>query len=378
MYEHLSRLKTKKFLIIIPLVVFFLIIRTILLQNSNKELLYTVKKEDLVDIVQVSGNYSASSQAQVVSPTNGVIDEIFVKNEDLVKKGDKLFHVQSSATLSKQKEAYAKYLAASSTVAADKADLYSLQSKMYSTWKKFTDISTNSTFENDDGTPKADNRTLTEFTTVEDDWLAAEANYKNQQKVLAKDQAALSAAELSYNETQSVTVVSPADGIIANLLAEAGDQVDANMSGVLVVTSLSKPHLTADISEDYAARVEKGQKVTIVFDGLKSKTFSGRVENINSVGTKSQGIVTYTARITPFDIPSIIKQNMTALMTIETLRKNNVIDVPNSAIIVKEGKTYVKSSGIKRLIEVQTGTRGTTKTEITKGLTEGTTILANP
>src|SRR6185436_12799310 len=96
-----------------------------------------------------------------------------------------------------------------------------------------------------------------------------------------------------------------------------------------------------NVSQDYAIRIEPGQKVTIVFDALKNETFTGRVENIATVGIESKGIVVYTTRIAPNHISTKIKPNMTALITIETLRKNNVIAVPNSAIVTKDDKTYV-------------------------------------
>lgn len=69
---------------------------------------------------------------------------------------------------------------------------------------------------------------------------------------------------------------------------------------------------------------------------------------------------------------------MTALITIETLRKDNVFAVPNSAIITKAGETYVLQAKSHRKLPVTLGTKGITKTEITDGLKKGTVIVANP
>lgn len=384
MSNFLTFLESKKYyVILIAIILFFFLLRTILLRSPNTELTYTVKQENLVDSVQVSGTYTTASQIDVTSPTNGVIDKLFVTNNDTVKKGDPLFHIQSTATVDQQKTAYANYLAANSAVQADKATLYNLQSAMYTAWNNYVNLATSSTYQNSDGSPQTSNRVLPAFTTLQDNWLATEAQYKNQQDVIAKDQAALSSTQQLYAETQSVTVISPISGNVVNLLAKIGDQVStpqlpSTSAPVLMIANLGNPYITAEISEDYAVRISQGQKVAIVFDALKDKSFSGMIENIDTVGTNTQGVITYPARITADNIPSVIKPKMTALITIETLRKDNVIDVPNSAIFTKQDTAYVEQANTHKQIPVMLGIKGVAKTEITNGLSSGTSIVANP
>ncbi|HSA84215.1 MAG TPA: efflux RND transporter periplasmic adaptor subunit [Patescibacteria group bacterium] len=389
LFEHVKT--HKKFLFIPVALLLFFILRFFVLQQSGSEIIYTVERGNLVDTIQVSGTYQTASQTEVISPSHGILTKLYVENGDMVKKGDKLFHVESTATEEQKKSAYAAYLAASSTLKADEAALYSLQSVMYAKWKTYTDTATNSTFENDDGSP-TDNRTLTEFTTKQDDWLAAEANFKNQQAVIAKSQAALTSAKQLYDQTQSVTVTAPTNGTIVNLLVKENDEVTAakplTISGktvystapeaVLTVANLSNPYLAADVNEEYAARIEKDQPATIVFDAKKEEKFSGYVATTATVGVNSQGIVSFPTRIKVNDVPKTIKPGMTALITIETLRKNDVISVPNSALIKKDDNYFVQTTTTKRLISVTLGVRGASKTEITNGLSVGNKIIANP
>ncbi len=390
--EHIHKvisLFKRKPILLIPLVILlFLIFRTILLQKPNTEIVYTVTQESLVDTVQVSGTYTTASQVQVTSPTTGIISKLYVTNGDTVKKGDPLFHVESTATAAEQKAAYANYLAASAAVESDKATLYSLQSAMYSEWDDFKELATNSKYENDDGSPKTENRTLPEFTTAQNDWLAAEAKLKTQQSVIAKSQAALASTKQLYDQTRDVTVSAPIGGTVANLLAQMGDQVSASFispstgnntaTPVLVVTNFGNPYITTNVSQDYAVRIEPGQKVTIVFDALKNETFTGTVSDIAAVGVTTQGVVTYATRIQTQNVSSQIKPNMTALLNIETLRKDNIIAVPNSAIITKDNQTFVLNAKTRRQIPVTVGIKGVTKTEITDGLKPGTVIVASP
>lgn len=365
------------YVIILGAIFLFFGARIILLRKPNTELTYTMKRENLVDTVDVSGSYTTASQTQVLAPSNGVLDQLFVANNAQAKKGDSLFHIQSTATEDQKRAAYAAYLSAKSTLDADNATLYSLQSTMFAKWKIFFDKATNSTYQNADGSPNNTSRVLTDFSTSQDDWFYAEQNYKNQQSVIAKDQAAVASTLLSYQETQSVTVTAPIGGTIVNLNHQMGDQVTAGQP-FLIVADLTNPYLSAEVSEDYAMRIVPGQPVAIVFDAAKDKSFTGRVVSIDMVGSGSQGSVTYTARIAIDDGLSTLKPGMSAVATIETFRKNEVLDVPNSAIITKNNVSYVEEARSHKLLPVIVGARGLAKTEITDGLNGNAVIVTVP
>lgn len=369
----------KKFVLPITAILLFLIIRTILLQKPNNELVYTVQKENLVDTVQVSGTYTTASQTPVMSPTNGIISNLYVANGDEVKKGDPLFYIQSTATVDQQRSTYANYLSALNSLSAAQAKLNSLQSTLFKA---------NQTFVNDRGVDNPTDQQKADPVYIEEqaNWLQAEADYKNQQGVIAQAQAQVSNTLLAYQETQNVTVTAPTNGRIVNLLTTLGDQVTApqptgaisTSDPVLVIANLGDPYIKTAISESYAARIEPGQRATIVFDALKNQTFHGVVNSIATVGTTSQGVVTYDTRVQVSDLPVTIKPNMTALLTIETLRKNNVITVLNSAIVDKDGNSYAMEAKTHRLLPIVIGTKGITKSEVVHGLHQGVKIVADP
>lgn len=335
---------------------------------------YVVKRGTLTNSLQVTGTYKTAADTAVTSPTNGILTDIYVANNTEVKKGDKLFHVESTATEDQKRTAYASYLSDKSALDADNALMYSLQSTMFSKWKTYFDLATNATYENSNNTPNTTNRILTEFTTAQDDWLAAEAAYKNQKTVVAKDEAALSSSELSYQETQSVTVTSPVAGTVVNLQAVNGDEVDTT-SSVLVVADLSHPVVVVPVNEVNIPLLSVGQKADITFDALPDQHFSGMVTHIDTVGTKTQGEVTYMITLSVGKPSDQIKPSMTANVTIETLRKSGVLIVPNSAMTQKGGKNYVQKQGEKNFTEVRIGARGLTDSEVTSGLNEGDTVI---
>ena len=71
---------------------------------------------------------------------------------------------------------------------------------------------------------------------------------------------------------------------------------------------------------------------------------------------------------------------MTAVAIIDLINKGNTLTVPRSALIDKDGKTYVQLADAKNnnLTEVQLGEKGYSKVEIVSGLNAGAIILARP
>src|SRR2546421_9136153 len=108
--------KRKLFLLPIIGIIVFLTVRTIILQKPSPDINYTVKRENLVDTVQVSGTYTTASQTIVSSPANGIISQLYISNGQYVKKGAPLFHVDSTATIDQQNAAYTAYTVALSAL----------------------------------------------------------------------------------------------------------------------------------------------------------------------------------------------------------------------------------------------------------------------
>ncbi len=365
----------QQFIIIVAIFVTLLVFFFWRLLSIDTNKIYAVKLEDLVSSVLVNGTYTTASQIQVGSPTDGVITEIFVDNKQSVKKGDKLFHVESTADEAQKRTALASYLTAKSTLDTDTATLYSLQSTMFSKWQTFYNLATSDTYQNPDKTPKLPTREATEFTTAQDNWLNAQANYQNQQGVIAKDQAALLAAKQIYDQTQSVTVLAPLTGTVINLGAKVNDQVSvlSTATPVLIIADFSNPSVVASVDQVNVPALQVGQKAAIVFDALPDQTFNGTLSQIDTVGTKVQGTANFNVRFTIDSLSSTLKPNMTASITVETARKEQVLTIPTNAIVSKNGENFVQLAN-KKSQKVTLGLKGLTKVEVTSGLTVGDRI----
>lgn len=348
----------------------------------------TVTRDTLVTSVAESGQVAVANRVSITTQASGVIADIVVKNGDIVIAGQKIADVTLDRSGQQQQtQAWAQYLTAKSNLAQANAQLYSLQSTMFSDWNTYYQKATNSTYQNGDGSPNQTNRVLPDFTTSQDTWLAAEAAYQNQQNVIAQDQAALTNAWLSYQSYSSI-ITAPMAGTVSDLTITNGVQVGnagtttSNSGGATTqiigtVRTQGNPIITVQLSENDATQVKAGQKATVTFDALPNKTFTGKVLGVNTTGTVSSGVTTYPANI-ELDLPNdTILSNMSATANIITSVKNNVLLVPIAAVQTSNGTATVRvlQNGQVTVVPVQVGASSDTDTEIVSGLSEGETVV---
>jgi len=383
-------IKAKKvFFLIIAILLVLVLLRQILLHPVNAKLSYTVKRESLVDTVQATGTFTVAQQKQVLSPAKGIITQLSVGNNQQVKKGDMLFHVDSTATEDEKLSAFADYQEAISDMRTAQQTKQGLDATMWTKQQALLNAQNNEDYKNnnkDITDPKTDKnyndlekRSIdSALTQAQKDFSAAEQKYKEADIAISAAQAKVAKTKRAYDETKSTTMTAPTTGTVVNLLKTVGDEVSSSVP-VLIIVDFANPVVTVTLNEAYMSRIAVGQEATIVFDAMKSKTFTGSIQTLDTVGTEVDGAVTYNARVVLSELDPLIRPNMTGLVTIETLRQDNVLTVPNSAIIEKDGKTYVnKIIGDSEMqVAVTLGTKGLSKTEITSGLEEGAVIVAD-
>jgi len=380
-------LRTKLLILVIIVVIGWLTIPKILGTNKSAVQYQTaqVTKGTIISSVTESGNISSIGQAAVGSPTSGVMTEIYVKDGDQVTQGQNLFKVKSIATAQEIASAYASYLGAQNNLQSAQAQLNALQSALFVANQKFV---------NDRGVANPTDQQKADPVYIEENaqWLQAEANYKNQTTAIAQAQAALNNAALSYQATQDSTVTAPISGTVANITVQPGDQVTASSgnlsseltsssstsnSPILYIGNFTAPYVKVQASEVDVPKIKAGQKATITLDAFPTQTFVGKVSQVDTVGTNSSGVITYNVFISLIAPPTTIKPEMSATVTIETARKDDVLSVPSSAIQTINGQTEVRilQNGKITFVPVTTGITSDTDTEITSGLQEGQSIV---
>lgn len=363
-----------------------------LTSNSRSQVQYqtaTAEMGTLVVSVTGSGQVSTANNGTISTLATGVVSKVYVKDGDEVKAGDKIAELDLDL-LGQQnaQSALSAYQSAKNNVETAKANMYSLQSTMFTNWDAFMKIAQNGTYQYEDGSPNNINRSLPEFHIANDNWLASEAKYKTQQNVVNQSQIALSAAWSEYQQ-KSPTIYAPISGKIAGLSLQEGSVIvastntsNAAQSATKIATIKTKamPTVTINLTEIDVPKISIGDKATITFDALPDKTFTGKVVSIDTAGSVSSNVTTYPTVIILDTASDQMLPNMAASASIITKRKNNALLVPISAVKTVNGESTVqvmekKGTVVSKTVEV--GLSSDTQTEIVSGISEGETVVTS-
>jgi HlyD family secretion protein len=223
--------------------------------------------------------------------------------------------------------------------------------------------------------------------------------------------------EDAKRQLEKCTIIAPFDGIVGDFKAKVGDTIQPG-SFVIPVVDTTLARVDAYVEEYDVNSVRVGMPAVITIDAIRGQTFSGVVDAISPVSTVQQGVVRYAITIkiqvagstgatsaprTPAgssgsratigggqpagrqsvsaDVSSgagsELKDGMSATARIIINQKDNVLLVPNRALMFQSGvqKVQVLANGEVRDRVVKTGMTSDEYTEITEGLSEGDKVV---
>ncbi len=185
------------------------------------------------------------------------------------------------------------------------------------------------------------------------------------------------------------SIRAPFSGTVASVAAKVGQRISNGGAIATIVTD--RKLATLSLNEVDATKVALGDKATLTFDAIEDLTLTGSVDEIDTVGTVSQGVVSYTVKISFDSQDERIKPGMTVNAAIITEVKTDVLSVPSSAVKTQNGSSYVQvftppldtAAGSQNLSSKTTPTRvpvvigitDDTSVEIVSGLTENEQVV---
>ncbi len=394
-----TRRRTKFIIIVLLMVGGFIVYGRISNANPQSQVLTeTVQRQTLISLVSETGNVSTVGKADVFSTSTGIIEEVFVNNSDVVKVGQNLFRVKSTATDQEKAAANATYQSAVSALRTAEQTKLSLQAALTAAGQAKIDAQVKVDFKNTNVINSATGRgyTVLESESIDKGLLQANQNLELAQKKANEADAAITAARaqinsalLAFQATQTVTIKAPTSGTIVNLTTKPGDKVTAGTGAATTVATSSAPVLTIVnlaryevsllLNEVDIPKVKVGQSAQLTLDSFQDQKFEGKVTHVDTVGANDLGVVTYKVIIEITNPDIAIRPVMTANVDIEVARVENVLSVPNSAIKPYKGgkavQVYDAKSKQPAYIPIKIGVRGIDKTEVVEGVTEGMEVI---
>jgi len=186
------------------------------------------------------------------------------------------------------------------------------------------------------------------------------------------------------------SIQAPFDGIVSKVDIKKGDSAS---TGTAVATMITEQQIAeVSLNEVDAAKVKVGQKATLTFDAVDNLSITGKVLEIDTIGTVSQGVVSYTVKIGFDTQDQRVKPGMSVSAAIVTDVKADVLAVPNSAVKSQNGQNYVEilnpddqiaiagASQVEAIAApkqqtIEIGLANDTSTEIVSGLKQGDNVV---
>ena len=359
----------------------------------------------IVETVSATGKIQPEIEVKISSEVSGEIIALPIKEGQVVKKGDLLVKINPDLYTS----GYNRTVAGLSQTKAGLSQADASFNEAKASYDR--------------------NKTLFDKGIIsKSEWDKAVSAYEsakaNKQSAYYNVRSASATVSEAKDNLGRTTIYAPADGTISMLNVELGERVlgTQQMAGteLLRVANLNNMEVEVDVNENDIVKINVGDSAKVEVDAYMKKQFKGLVTSIsNSAST------TLTAdQVTNFKVKvRILKESyqdlvvgkpasyspfrpgMTATVDIITKRKEKVIGVPISAVVIKTDTTPVKKivvedeaadqtiksksdkkmecvfvkKGSKAVIKViKTGIQDDTNIEVIQGLAKGDEIIVGP
>lgn len=331
-----------------------------------------VEKGTIIASVSASGQILTANIINITSNASGLVKKIYVKDGDRVTAGQKILELILDAdSRQRNSSAYSSYLSAKNSLDSAVVTLWTLDSAMWAANRAFINDAVSRGLPVDDPTYIQEN----------DNWLAAEAKYKNQKNVVAQLQVNLNNSWQAYQAISPI-ITAPMSGTVTNLTYTEGMNLGGTSDAsqrIAIIRAEGNPLATFNLSEIDVVKVKPGQKATIKLDSLTDKTFTGKVATVDRIGSVTSGVTNYLIVI-KFDTeaPEVLA-NMSATASIILEAKDDVLLVPSVSIRVQGEQNTVRILKDKKeeTVVVETGLTSDTQTEIISGISEGDEVITS-
>ncbi|MBA7631948.1 Macrolide export protein MacA [subsurface metagenome] len=177
---------------------------------------------------------------------------------------------------------------------------------------------------------------------------------------------------------KDASIIAPFNGTVAKIDGKIGEVISANGKVIISLISPGAFQIRADISEADISKVDIEDSVEIILDAFPEEKWIGQIVEVEPGETVIEAVVYYRIKILFEEISDKLKSGMSADVTIQTDKKENVLHVPYRAIVFKDDKKIVRVLKGKKIEEkeVETGLRGSEgEVEIISGLEGGEKVV---
>jgi HlyD family secretion protein len=261
------------------------------------------------------------------------------------------------------------------------------------------------------------NASTSELEKARADLDGARAQAASAEQRLAQADASLREARHQFSLT---TITAPMDGIVTQRVKQVGERVrgsDFSEDVIMVIATLSKMEMKAEIGEHEVVYVKEGDQADIEIDAFPERKFKAQVvevarkATVKNAGTE-QEVTTFIVRMAFTEVVPGALPGMSAQASVSTDTREDAVVVPISALTVRPEKdltkgpaptdqaaaapppppvpgkkirkeplkkvVFVVQDGVARLRQVETGLASDTEIELVSGVQPGEQVVEGP
>jgi len=279
----------------------------------------TVTRGPIVKVVASTGTLQAVTTVQVGAQVSGVIASLGADFNSMVHKGQVLATLEQSLFLAAVEQAQANLTSAE----ADAERLRVTKTAADVILGRDRDLAAQQMLpEQDLETAQTDSRT-------------AGADVTSADAKVEQAKADLQSANVSLAKT---VITAPIDGVVTARDIDIGQTVASSFQAPTlfeIAADLEHMQVNANIDESDVGMVKPGQDVAFRVDAFPNDTFHGTVSQVRLNAATVNNVVTYSAIIDAPNPQLKLMPGMTANLTIEVDRRDDVLRVPAAALRFK-------------------------------------------
>ena len=273
----------------------------------------------IVGMVSSTGTLQAVTTVQVGSQISGTIDALYADFNSMVHKGQTLARLDQSTFVAALEQARGELAAAQ----ADAENLRVAKGAAEVALTRAQELS------------EKQLETEEDLQTAETTSKSAAAQVGAADAKIEQAKAAVEEAEVNLSKT---VITSPIDGVVTARNVDIGQTVAASLQAptlFIIAANLAEMQVNANIDESDVGQVHDGEPVTFRVDAYPGETYHGRVTQVRLDPSTTDNVVVYSAIIDAPNPELELKPGMTATVTIEVARRDDVLRVPTAALRFK-------------------------------------------
>ncbi len=359
----------KKTIIIIVIVVVVLVLSFVAIRgcrtggDSQIENTATVERGNISKTVVATGKIEPLYKAEIKSKIGGLINQFYVEEGDRVTVGQKLVEIIPGATPVEMVQARTEVKAtAYDKLVAEKQYLRTKElkeQKLISSEKYDRDKANYDTAKARFYAAMAQLRVLEQGSNVESLVEGIEINDQDRLEIKKETREAIA----------SMTLIAPISGIVLSRDTDKGSAVipiSSAYGGTMIMTlaDVSEKHFRGDVDEADIGKVHLGLPARIYVEAYPDEPFKAELTHISPRGREKEDIINFEIRTVVSDQENRLRVGMSADAELILEEHENVLVIPEGAVIYEDGKTFVN-------IQDDSVEEGMRKVEITKGISDG-------